>query len=271
MAGGQRSRSNSSNRLRRRRRPAQYGRKTQPDSTPYRLAPVDAPAAAAFVEASASLGLAVLQSAAFSGENLAFSPASAIMALAMLAEGFDTASPSSVAVSLPRFDIRSRTDLIQLLQARGLAAVFDADRRSFEAITTEFPLYVGEAVQQTSLTVGEQGTVAAAVTEIAMMAAGLPVEPERRFVADHPFLIVVQESSTGWDLSQAVINTIDSGQSSPSGLALKIQTLGGRTPTARSRGVQALPSGGEDPENRRVSSSGGRYGYEEQQGPIVGP
>ena len=67
---------------------------------------------------------------------------------------------------------------------------------------------MGEAVEQATITVGEQGTVAAAVTEIGLSATGIPQEPEHRFVADRPFLMVVQETMTGWDLFQSVVRSI---------------------------------------------------------------
>lgn len=136
-------------------------------------------------------------------------PASLDTTMAALDTGLDAAAPSSVAITLPRFDIRSRIDLGAALGALGLTAIFDAGSQSFEGISTDVPLYVGQAVQQATITVGEQGTIAAAVTEIGVMAGSAPLTPEHTFVADRPFLMVVAEAATGWDLFQTVVRTVE--------------------------------------------------------------
>jgi serine protease inhibitor len=120
-----------------------------------------------------------------------------------------TATPSSVAVVLPRFETDSTINLIDVLSGQGLTAIFDPASQPLQAITTDVDLFVGQAVQQATITVGEQGTVAAAVTEIAVGDTGAPPEPEYRFIADRPFLMIVAETTTGWDLFQTVVRTID--------------------------------------------------------------
>ncbi len=129
-------------------------------------------------------------------------------AMERLDAALNAAAPTSVAVALPRFDTDATIDLSEALRARGLTAIFDAQSRSFEGIDPDEALFVGQAVQQATITVGEQGTVAAAVTEIGLSATGIGPEPEHRFVADRPFLMVVQETTTGWDLFQSVVRSI---------------------------------------------------------------
>lgn len=128
--------------------------------------------------------------------------------LAKIDGALDTATPGTVDVLLPRFDIRSRIDLTSALRGQGLSAIFDPASRSFEGITTAVPLFVGQAVQQATITTGEQGTVAAAVTEIAAATSGQPA-PEHDFIADRPFLMIVAEASTGWDVFQSVVRSIE--------------------------------------------------------------
>lgn len=67
----------------------------------------------------------------------------------------------------------------------------------------------GVPVGRTTITVGEQGTLAAAATEIAVGDTGAPPEPQHQFIADRPFLMIVEETTTGWDLFQTVVRTID--------------------------------------------------------------
>ena len=129
--------------------------------------------------------------------------------MAKLASALATAAPSTVDVSLPRFDIRSRIDLANALSGQGLEAIFDRDSGSFERIATTLPLWLGKAVQQATITTGEQGTVAAAVTEIGVMAGSVQPAPEHAFVADRPFLMVVEETTTGWDLFQTVVRSAE--------------------------------------------------------------
>lgn len=128
--------------------------------------------------------------------------------LARLGEALDAAAPSLVEVSLPRFETDSTIDLSAALRAQGVSAIFDPATRSLEGISSTVELFVGQAVQQATITVGEEGTVAAAVTEIGVATTALPPTPDHQFIADRPFLMVVQESSTGWDLFQTVVRSV---------------------------------------------------------------
>jgi serine protease inhibitor len=120
-----------------------------------------------------------------------------------------TTAPSSVGVVLPRFETDSTINLADALRARGLTAIFDPATRSFQGITTAVDLFLGQAVQQATITVGEQGTVAAAVTELGLSGTSAPLGPEHQFIADRPFLMTIQENTTGWDLFQTVVRSID--------------------------------------------------------------
>ncbi len=128
--------------------------------------------------------------------------------MSALDDALDDATPSTVDVALPRFDVTATIDLGDALRAQGLTAIFDPGTRPLERISTEAPLFVGQAVQQATITVGEQGTVAAALTEIAV-AMSAPPAPDHSFVANRPFLMVVQESTTGWDLFQTVVRSVE--------------------------------------------------------------
>ena len=67
------------------------------------------------------------------------------------------------------------------------------------------PPYVGQAWQQAVLQVDEEGTRAAAVTELGMMAGSARVEQPIQFVVDRPYLFVVADSGTGWPLFLASV------------------------------------------------------------------
>ena len=123
--------------------------------------------------------------------------------------GVDLLSTTPRPMVLPRFETDSTIDLANALRTQGLTAIFDPATRSFQAIATDVDLFFGQAVQQATITVGEQGTVAAAVTEFGLSGTSAPVGPEHQFIADRPFLMIVQENTTGWDLFQTVVRSID--------------------------------------------------------------
>ena len=139
------------------------------------------------------------------GEDPAAIPATT---LAALEDGLQRAGTLQVQLSLPRFEVDSTTNLTEVLKALGVQAIFDPGAGALEGIGPGQELHVGQAVQQATITVGEQGTVAAAVTEIGVAGTAAPVV-DVVFVADRPFLMVVEEATTGWDLFQTVVRTFD--------------------------------------------------------------
>lgn len=108
-----------------------------------------------------------------------------------------------VVVSLPVLDLRARIlDLAPALTEMGLGELFDTPDLS--GITTAEDLYVSQAVQQALLKLHEEGTVAAAVTEMGVAGSAAPVEiVEVDF--DRPFLVRVAHADTGLTLFLAAV------------------------------------------------------------------
>ena len=92
------------------------------------------------------------------------------------------------------------------LQKAGLTSVFTDNPPALQYISTAESLVVSEVIQQGSIRVDEAGTVAAAVTEIAVRATMMPPEPEVSFVANRPYLMLITDTNTGWDLFQVLVN-----------------------------------------------------------------
>jgi len=65
----------------------------------------------------------------------------------------------------------------------------------FSGMTGEEDLYIGFVIHQAYIDVNEEGTEAAAATAIGIKATA--VMPSRLFIADHPFIFIIQEKSTG--------------------------------------------------------------------------
>ena len=99
---------------------------------------------------------------------------------------------------LPRFETKYHIKLNGLLQDMGMTRSFVPFVADFSAMC-EKASYVDFVQQDTAIKVDEEGTEAAAVTVIGMeLAAAFPTPPQKVvFHADHPFLYLITETSTG--------------------------------------------------------------------------
>lgn len=114
-----------------------------------------------------------------------------------------------VFVSVPKFEMRKSYGLNPILMGMGMTDAFNKkladltgiaqwDRSPLDIELGYRNLFVDSAVQHTYVNVDEEGTEAAAVTIIASAVAdSLEPTPITRFVADHPFLFVIQDDETG--------------------------------------------------------------------------
>lgn len=96
------------------------------------------------------------------------------------------------------------------LKAMGLVQAFDPEKANFSAMghAGADPLYIGNVLQKVKLIVDEEGTEAAAVTEV-IMAAGCAM-PEKQPVElhfDRPFAYAVIDLATGVPLFQGVMES----------------------------------------------------------------
>ena len=71
--------------------------------------------------------------------------------------------------SMPKLKYDFSTDLSDALKAMGIKVAFDRYNADFSNIS-DFPTYIGKVIQKTSIEVTEEGTKAAAVTAVMMMA-----------------------------------------------------------------------------------------------------
>lgn len=106
--------------------------------------------------------------------------------------------PTMVSVKLPRFDTDTEIDLKEILSALGMPSVFsceDADLSNLCMDNNGENLFISNMKQVAKIKLNEQGTIAAAVTiDLITGSDGRkPVE----FYANHPFLYVISERSTG--------------------------------------------------------------------------
>jgi len=119
-----------------------------------------------------------------------------------------------VEVSLPKFKIGTKMNLKRVLEKMGLGNIFNVYKANFSEIAeipdfseiSESPdflekkekkLAVSEVIQKAFIEVNEEGAEAAATTVVQMLnhvptCAGIPHIKIWKFVADHPFIIMLQ-------------------------------------------------------------------------------
>jgi serpin B len=111
-------------------------------------------------------------------------------------------------VSLPRFKIEYKCLLNAALREMGMGIAFDGGQADFSRMTsTDADLYISKVVHKAVVEVNEEGTEAAAVTDISIGVTAVRPEQERfRFIADHPFFFVIHDDRTGSIIFVGVLN-----------------------------------------------------------------
>ncbi len=101
------------------------------------------------------------------------------------------------AIVLPKFKIEYGTSLRDSLVALGMPRAFDG-RADFSGMLTGggAGIFIGAAKHKTTLEVDEEGTVAAAATEVVMKGKGAAVGGFT-MVVDHPFVMLIEDTKTG--------------------------------------------------------------------------
>ena len=101
-------------------------------------------------------------------------------------------------IALPKFAFDSEHDLKSMLISMGMTAPFNDACANFSGIASG-SLVLSTAIQKANVTVDEVGTEAAAAS-YAAVSRGRPhddPDPQRSFVANHPFIFLVRETRTG--------------------------------------------------------------------------
>jgi serpin B len=101
---------------------------------------------------------------------------------------------------LPKFKISFGFEATDLLKGLGLELPFTAAADLSEMVDSRAAksLYVSSFFHKSFVEVNEEGTEAAAATSAGVSIRSLHIEPEKMdFVADHPFLFIIREDTTG--------------------------------------------------------------------------
>jgi serpin B len=135
----------------------------------------------------------------FSGENASGSRLACFFVLPKDSlEGLDasaipdwisSATQTQVEVTIPRFEMHPRYDLIPMLSRLGMPSAFSS-KADFSKINGKFDLCIDKAIHEAFFSLNELGVTAAAVTAIGVGHTCIRVEeaPAISFTANHPFL-----------------------------------------------------------------------------------
>lgn len=116
------------------------------------------------------------------------------------------AATREVILSLPKIDITDDNDLVGPLKALGVNAAF-APEADFSAMS-DTPMRVGSVRQKARITMDEESTKAAAVTQVVMLATALA--PDSRpepivMTVNRPYLLMIRDGETGALCFNAVV------------------------------------------------------------------
>jgi serpin B len=114
-----------------------------------------------------------------------------------------------VAISIPRFENSGGFSLKDPLKALGMTDAFDINKANFTGMASD-PLYVGDVIHKTFISVNETGTEAAGTTSVVMRLGAVMIrKPEVPviFCADHPFLYLIRDQSSGAILFMGRVST----------------------------------------------------------------
>ncbi|MGH7560945.1 MAG: serpin family protein [Gemmatimonadales bacterium] len=136
--------------------------------------------------------------------------------LAELVAALDTAkwngwtsslATGKVAVTMPRFRLELKRELVEDLTALGMGVAFDAQRADFSAMRPVSPganVYLTRVTQKTFVDVNEEGTEAAAATSVGVGVTSAPPT----ITIDRPFLVAIRERFAGTVLFVGLVNRI---------------------------------------------------------------
>jgi serine protease inhibitor len=109
-------------------------------------------------------------------------------------------------VKIPRFKMDYEKPLNSMLMALGMETAFSINKADFSGMRDKRDVYISEVKHKAVVDVNEEGTEAAAATSVGIRTTSLKVPQERfRFIADHPFLMIIRDEPTGTNLFMGTV------------------------------------------------------------------
>jgi serpin B len=111
------------------------------------------------------------------------------------------AHEQTIIITFPQFKITQQFELSSALEALGIKQAFHPNTADFSGITGDKSFSISAAIHKAYIDVDEQGTEAAAATAVIMLSMAMrpsaPPPPPIIFRADHPFLFLIRDNSSG--------------------------------------------------------------------------
>lgn len=128
-----------------------------------------------------------------------------------LLELVQTGQEKQLNLKLPSFEIAYEKTLNNSLMQLGLVDVFDPEKANLSKMgttTTNNPIYVDLVYQKAKVNVDEEGTKAAAVTEVAMLEATAYIEPEEVYdlYFNQPFFYMILDTKNQIPVFMGIID-----------------------------------------------------------------
>lgn len=123
--------------------------------------------------------------------------------------GLRQAAETEVFLQLPRFRVEWASSLLDALTKLGMGIAFDPVAADFRPMQPARPeRWIGDVRHKAFLEVNEQGTEAAAATEVQMEEGEMEMGPTS-FIVDRPFVCVIRDNETGALLFLGVVTDPD--------------------------------------------------------------
>jgi serpin B len=107
----------------------------------------------------------------------------------------------TIVVTVPRFKVTQQFELSSALESLGMKMAFHPGQADFSGMTGDKTFSISAAIHKAYIDVDETGTEAAAATAVIMSAMAMrpmaPPPPPIVFRADHPFLFLIRDNSSG--------------------------------------------------------------------------
>jgi serpin B len=98
-------------------------------------------------------------------------------------------------VYLPKFKMTSQFSMAKMLAAMGMPDAFSG-AADFSGMNGKRDLFISAVIHKAFVEVNEEGTEAAAATAVVMRLTAIPTPPPV-FRADHPFIFMIKDNSSG--------------------------------------------------------------------------
>ena len=116
---------------------------------------------------------------------------------------------AEVHVKLPKFNIENKHNLNDALNGLGVRKAFEPASAEFNGMFTpkdDYYYWISKVIQKSRISVSEWGTEAGSVTVVEMDATDAgPGPKEVYFYADHPFVFIIGEETSGTILFEGVV------------------------------------------------------------------